>query len=128
MDCIFCNIVKGSIPSKTIFEDEIVKVMMDINPVSDGHILIIPQNHFTNIVDIDLNTLAHIQKIAKDMYSLLKNKLDIDGLTLCQNNEYGQEIKHYHLHLIPRYKNDNFRMFSNNKKEDVEIIFNKIKN
>lgn len=128
MNCIFCNIIEGSVPSKTIYEDDIVKVMMDINPVSNGHLLIIPKKHFTNIVDIDINTLAHIQSVAKKMFTLLKDKLNIDGLTLCQNNEYGQEVKHYHLHLIPRYKGDNVRMCPNKNKEDVEIIFNKIKN
>lgn len=128
MNCVFCNIINGDIPSYTVFEDETVKVMMDINPVNDGHLLIIPKKHFTNLVDIDTETLAHIQKVAKDMFKLLKNKLNVDGLTLCQNNEYGQEVKHYHLHLIPRYKNDNVRLCSNTKKENIEVIYKKISN
>lgn len=126
MNCVFCNIVEGKIPSHTIFEDEIVKVMMDINPVSNGHLLIIPKKHFTNLTDIDMDTLMHIQKAAKEMFKLLKDKLNIDGLTLCQNNEYGQEVKHYHLHLIPRYKNDNVRLYSNKNKDDVEEVYKKI--
>lgn len=126
MNCVFCNIVEGKIPSHTIFEDEIVKVMMDINPVSNGHLLIIPKKHFTNLTDIDMDTLMHIQKTAKEMFKLLKDKLNIDGLTLCQNNEYGQEVKHYHLHLIPRYKNDNVRLYSNKNKDDVEEVYKKI--
>ena len=126
MNCVFCNIVEGKIPSYTIFEDEIVKVMMDINPVSNGHLLIIPKKHFTNLTDIDDETLTHIQKTAKEMFKLLKDKLNIDGLTLCQNNEYGQEVKHYHLHLIPRYKNDNVRLYSNKNKDDVEEVYKKI--
>lgn len=126
MNCVFCNIVDGKIPSHTIFEDEIVKVMMDINPVSNGHLLIIPKKHFTNLTDIDMDTLMHIQKTAKEMFKLLKDKLNIEGLTLCQNNEYGQEVKHYHLHLIPRYKNDNVRLYSNKNKDDVEEVYKKI--
>ena len=126
MNCVFCNIVDGKIPSHTIFEDEIVKVMMDINPVSNGHLLIIPKKHFTNLTDIDMDTLMHIQKTAKEMFKLLKDKLNIEGLTLCQNNEYGQEVKHYHLHLIPRYKNDNVRLCSNKNKDDVEEVYKKI--
>ena len=126
MNCVFCNIVEGKIPSYTIFEDEIVKVMMDINPVSNGHLLIIPKKHFTNLTDIDMDTLMYIQKTAKEMFKLLKDKLNIDGLTLCQNNEYGQEVKHYHLHLIPRYKNDNVRLCSNKNKDDVEEVCKKI--
>lgn len=126
MDCIFCNIIKGDIKSYTVFEDEIVKVMMDINPVSNGHMLIIPKKHFVNLEDIDIKTLSHIQEVAKDMFKLLKDKLNIDGLTLSQNNDYGQEVKHYHLHLIPRYKNDNLKMSSNNMKNDIKTIYEKI--
>ena len=128
MNCVFCNIVEGKIPSNTVYEDEIVKVMMDINPVSNGHLLIIPKKHFTNLTDIDMDTLMHIQKTAKEMFKLLKDKLNIDGLTLCQNNEYGQEVKHYHLHLIPRYKNDNVRFCSNKNKDDVKEVYKRIVN
>ena len=126
MDCIFCKINNKEIPSYTVYEDELVRVMMDINPVTNGHLLIIPKEHYTNLEDIPLETLTHIQKIAKDMFSLLKDKLNIDGLTLCQNNEYGQEVKHYHLHLIPRYKGDNVRMFTNLKKDDIKEVYEKI--
>lgn len=128
MDCIFCKINNKEIPSYTVYEDEIVRVMMDINPVTNGHLLIIPKKHYTNLEDIPLETLSHIQDIAKKMFKLLKEKLNIDGLTLCQNNEYGQEVKHYHLHLIPRYKGDNVRMFTNLKKDDVKEIYEKISN
>lgn len=126
MDCIFCKINNGEIPSYTVYEDEIVRVMMDISPVSNGHMLIIPKTHYTSLEDISLDTLTHIMGIAKKMYSLLKEKLNVDGITLCQNNDYGQEVKHYHLHLIPRYKGDNIKMNSNLKKDLVEDIYNKI--
>ena len=128
MDCIFCKINNKEIPSYTVYEDEIVRVMMDINPVTNGHLLIIPKQHYTNLEDIPLETLTHIQNIAKKMFKLLKEKLNIDGLTLCQNNEYGQEVKHYHLHLIPRYKGDNVRMFTNLKKDDIKEVYEKISN
>ena len=126
MDCIFCKINNKEIPSYTVYEDELVRVMMDINPVTNGHLLIIPKEHYTNLEDMPLDILTHIQKIAKDMYKLLKDKLSIDGLTLCQNNDYGQEVKHYHLHLIPRYKGDNLKMASNQGKDEIKIIYEKI--
>ena len=128
MDCIFCKINNKEIPSYTIYEDEIVRVMMDINPVTNGHLLIIPKVHYINLEDIPLETLSHIQNIAKEMFKLLKEKLNIDGLTLSQNNGYGQEVKHYHLHLIPRYKGDNVRMCTNLKKDDIKEIYEKISN
>lgn len=106
MDCIFCKIINNEIPSYTLYEDDIVKVFLDISPKTNGDTLIIPKKHFTNIVDIDLETLNHINKITKDMYKLLKEKLNCEGMTIIQNNDYGQEIKHFHVHLTPRYNKD----------------------
>lgn len=106
MDCIFCKIINNEIPSYTLYEDDLVKVFLDVSPNTNGHCLIIPKKHFTNLVDIDLETLNHINKISKEMYKILKEKLNCEGLTLIQNNDYGQEVKHYHLHLVPRYSHD----------------------
>ena len=101
---------------------------MDINPVSNGHCLIIPKKHFENIIDIDLETLSHIDKVTKKLYPILKEKLYCLGITRTQNNEYGQEVKHYHLHLIPRYNGDDIN-FKADKKElkDVKEVYNKLK-
>lgn len=107
MDCIFCKIINGDIPSYTIYEDDIVKVFLDVNPMSPGHSLIIPKKHFDNLDDIDSNILSHINIVAKKMHTLFKEKLNIDGLTLIQNNGDVQEVKHYHLHLKPYYKENN---------------------
>ena len=127
-NCIFCKIIKGEIPSMTIYEDDIVKVFLDINPTTNGDTLIVPKKHIENMLDLDDKTLSHIHKISKDIYSVLKEKLNIDGLTLVQNNFYGQEIKHYHVHLIPRYKNDDVKQLSNKEiLKDVKEVFNQIK-
>ena len=127
-DCNFCKIIKGEITSMTIYEDDIVKVFLDINPTTNGDTLIVPKKHIENMLDLDDKTLSHIHKISKDIYSVLKEKLNIDGLTLVQNNFYGQEIKHYHVHLIPRYKNDDVKQLSNKEiLKDVKEVFNQIK-
>lgn len=104
MDCIFCKIISGSIPSYTIYEDDIVKVFLDINPDTNGHTLIIPKKHIVNLSDMDEATMDHIFKIAQKIKKLLEDKLHIDGLTLVQNNGCIQEVKHFHLHLKPFYK------------------------
>lgn len=104
MDCIFCKIIKGEIPSYTIYEDDIVKVFLDINPDVNGHTLIIPKKHYKDIHDIDNITLIYIIDVAKKIEKLLNDKLHIDGLTLVQNNGLKQEVKHFHLHLKPQYK------------------------
>ena len=128
MDCIFCKIINGEITSYTLYEDNIVKVFLDVSPNTNGHCLVVPKKHFVNLVDIDLETLNHIYKVAKDMYKVLKDKLNCEGLTLIQNNGYGQEVKHYHLHLMPRYQND---LLNHNYNKDmlknVEEIFKTIK-
>lgn len=120
MNCIFCKIINGEIPSYTIYEDEIVKCFLDVNPDSNGHALIIPKKHYTDLNDIDEETLNHIMTISKKIKQLLEEKLNIDGLTLIQNNGDAQEVKHYHLHLKPFYKE---------KQEiiNVEEVFKKIK-
>ena len=119
-NCIFCKIIKGEIPSMTIYEDDVVISYLDINPDSNGHTLIIPKKHYTDLVDIDDATLSHIMSVARNLKKLLEDKLKIDGLTLIQNNGDVQEVKHYHLHLKPYYKE---------KQEILPIddIYNKIK-
>ena len=127
MDCIFCKIIKGEIPSYTVYEDEIVKVFLDIEPNTNGHLLIIPKKHFTNIVDLDKETMSHIFKVQKKMYDLVKEKLGAEGATFAQNNDLGQEVKHYHMHLIPRYPNDGWKNIYENNLLSVEEVYNKLK-
>ena len=104
-NCIFCKIAKGEIPSYPIYEDKFIKAFLDINPNSNGHTLVIPKKHIENILDTDEETITHIFKIIKNnLYKLLKEKLNCNGITIIQNNEYGQDVKHFHIHLIPKYK------------------------
>lgn len=126
MDCIFCKIVKGEIPSYTVYEDELVKVFLDVNPVTEGHMLVVPKYHYKDINDIPIGILTHCQEVARRMFKGLKETLKVEGLSLTQNNEYGQEIKHYHLHLIPRYKNDNINFIPQTNKRSVEEIYKEI--
>ena len=119
MDCLFCKIVNGDIPSYKIYEDEIVYAFLDINPDSNGHTLIIPKKHYLDLDEIPSNTLTHILNVAKELKLKLESKLKCDGLTLIQNNGDIQEVKHFHLHLKPYYKNS--------KIKSVEEIYTIIK-
>ena len=128
MDCLFCKIIDGSIKSSTIYEDELVKVFLDINPTTNGDMLIVPKKHYENIFDIDEKLIPHMYNLVKELYTLLKDKLNIDGLTLVQNNGYGQEIKHFHLHVTPRYINDDVKTVSNKDLSvDLENVYLQIK-
>ena len=126
-DCIFCKICEGVLPSSTIYEDKLIKIIMNINPVNNGHLLVLPKDHYTNLLDLDKDVLAHSIEVVKDtIYPTLKEKLNCEGLTIAQNNELGQEIKHFHLHLIPRYKDDNIEFPTAKDIKEVEEIFKKL--
>lgn len=127
-DCIFCKIINNELPSKTIYEDDLIKVIMNINPQTNGHLLILPKKHYVNLLDLDEKIITHSIKTIKDkLYPLLKEKLDCKGLTLAQNNELGQEIKHYHIHLIPRYENDNAEFhYDENILKNIDEVYSKL--
>lgn len=105
MDCLFCKIINKEIPSYKIYEDDVVYAFLDINPDSVGHTLIIPKKHYLDLDDIDIDTLKHIMEVAKMLKKRIEEKLNCDGLTLIQNSGDIQEVKHFHLHLKPFYKN-----------------------
>lgn len=127
MDCLFCKIIKGEIPSYTIYEDDVVKCFLDINPNTNGHVLIIPKKHYLDVLDIDSNTMMHIIEVQKKIYNLLKEKLNAEGCTFAQNNGIAQEVKHYHMHVIPRYSNDGWKNIYSKDLISVEEIYEKIK-
>lgn len=124
-DCLFCKIIKGDIPSYKILENDTLYVFMDINPNSNGHMLIIPKKHVVTVLDVKEEFINKaLETIRNDLYPLLKSQLNIDGLTITQNNFLGQDVKHYHIHLIPKYSKDNIYY----EKKDVEEIYNILKN
>ena len=129
MDCLFCKIINGNIPCYKIYENDYVLAFLDINPDSDGHTLIIPKKHFTDLDDIDSDTLVEIFKAAKLIKKMLEEKLGCEGIVLQQNNGFVQEIKHYHLHLKPYYKNKNsIEMIKHNELiKDVKEIYGILK-
>ena len=127
-DCIFCKIMKGELPSNTVYEDDLIKVIMNINPSTDGHLLVLPKEHYVNIMDIKEEIITHSFKVIRDtLYPLLKEKLNCEGLTIAENNELGQEIKHFHIHLTPRYKEDGVDFkYNKDNLSNVEEVFTKL--
>lgn len=107
-NCIFCKIAAGEIPSKTLYEDENFRVILDLGPATKGHALILPKNHYANLYEIPEETAGNVMKLAKKMAGIMTKKLNCDGFNLVQNNGElaGQTVFHFHMHLIPRYKND----------------------
>ena len=103
MDCIFCKIIKGEIPSKVLYEDELVKVIMDVNPTVNGHALIIPKKHYTDYLELDQDIITHIWDAAKKMGPSIMDKLKAKSLTLLVNFGDDQKVKHFHMHLLPNF-------------------------
>ena len=108
MDCIFCKIVAGEIPCFKVFEDDTTLAFMDINPASEGHLLIVPKSHFVNLFDGDDSALASVIVNARKMAVAMKSALGIDSMNMIQaNGQWAlQSVAHFHLHLIPRREND----------------------
>ncbi|MBQ2872981.1 MAG: HIT domain-containing protein [Bacilli bacterium] len=115
MDCVFCKIISGEFSSYKIYEDNDIFVFLDINPMEPGHTLIIPKEHTLDLITINNDILIKILNSAKDMGKLLMEKMNADGFTLIQNNGISQEVKHYHLHVIPKYKKK--------RKMDIEEVY-----
>ena len=107
-DCIFCKIAAGEIPSKTLHEDEQFRVILDLAPATKGHALIIPKEHYENLYEIPYETAAGVMKLAKKMAETMTERLGAEGFNLLQNNgeTAGQTVMHFHMHLIPRYRDD----------------------
>ena len=108
-NCIFCKIANGEIPSTTLYEDGDFRVILDLGPATRGHALLLPKNHFANLFELDDETAQKAILVAKKMAGKMKAALGADGFNLVQNNgeAAGQTVFHFHMHLIPRYENDN---------------------
>ena len=119
-DCIFCKIITGKFSSYKLYENEDVLAFLDITPMFYGHTLIIPKKHYKDYTDIPLETLSKINEVGKIVYDKLNDKLNPDSIQLVQNNGKLQEVKHYHLHLIPHYNEEK------EGKEDIEKVYKTI--
>lgn len=123
-DCIFCKIANGEIPSNTVYENSDFKVILDVAPAAKGHCLILPKEHFKNIFEIDADTAARLFSLATEVARALRQELHCDGLNILQNNgaAAGQTVDHVHLHLIPRFEDDDISIGLNPKQSDSQEL------
>ncbi len=107
-NCIFCKIANGEIPSKTLYEDDKFRVILDLGPASKGHALILPKEHYADLYELPEETAGEVMKLAKKMATQMTQRLGCEGFNLVQNNGElaGQTVFHFHMHLIPRYRDD----------------------
>ena len=107
-NCIFCKLANGDIPTATVYEDEYLRAIMDAAPANKGHIIILPKSHAANIYELEDEYVSRAFVLAKKLAVALKKLTGCDGVNILQNNgeAAGQTVFHFHVHVIPRFKND----------------------
>jgi len=108
MDCIFCRIANGEIPSATVYEDDLVRVILDLGPAARGHALVLPKEHFKDSTEAPEALLGHVMAVGASIGEAQMKAFGADGFNMIQNNgeAAGQSVFHLHLHVIPRKAGD----------------------
>lgn len=129
MNCVFCKIVNKEIPSRIIYEDDTVIAILDISQATKGHTLVIPKEHSENLLETDSETFTHLMQVSKLLSRQLINKLDASGINVLINTgeSAGQTVLHTHVHLLPRYESDDFKINFIEHKENLDELLETIK-
>ena len=117
--CIFCQIVNKQAPVSTIYEDEAVLAFLDIRPLTEGHVLVIPKEHYVDVFDIPPELLCKVQRVVKIVALAVKETFQADGISIIQQNgaAAGQDIFHFHSHVVPRYNGQKLTPF-----KDLKVV------
>ena len=130
-DCIFCKIASGEIQSMRVYEDAETLAFMDLAKDVDGHVLVIPKKHCKNILDCDAETLSAVMNTVKKVSLHLTEKCGYDGVNLlnASDESAGQSMPHFHIHIIPRRKNDGIDAWPafTGAKEEIADVFERIR-
>lgn len=132
-DCIFCKILADEIPSAVVYEDELFRAILDVNPAAKGHVIILPKNHAADLFEFPDEEASKILVVAKKIAKALKKTYQCDGINILQNNgkAAGQTVFHLHVHVIPRFEGDtdhvNIGWRPGETPEDLQAIAQEIK-
>ncbi len=130
-DCIFCKIINKEMPSYKIYEDEFTYAFLDISNDGNGHILVIPKNHFENILDCSKDALCHLMETVQKISKHLVSDCGFDGVNIINASGQAaeQSVFHFHIHILPRAKEDNLKVFPSlvQNKESLEELCNKLR-
>ena len=123
-NCIFCKIIAGEIPSTTVYEDEDFKAILDVNPAARGHVIILPKHHADDVFSLEDSQAEKIFPVAKKIATALKKTYQCDGVNILQNNgeAAGQTVFHLHVHVIPRYCDDDTGFGSSRSRNQKEFV------
>ena len=129
--CIFCKIIKGEIPNNTLYEDDQVIAFLDISQVTKGHTLVVPKTHYDNFLTCDDETLAHLMKVTKKLANRIVDKTQAKGVNILSNTgeHAGQTVMHFHVHIIPRYDENDacIIQFNQSETQDLQTLASNIK-
>ena len=130
-NCIFCKIIAGEIPSATVYEDDDVKAILDVNPAARGHVIVLPKKHAADVFSLPDEDLSKAMCVAKKIAIALKEAYKCDGINILQNNgeAAGQTVFHLHIHVIPRYEGDTIsvKWKQGEMPSDLDVIAGEIK-
>lgn len=132
-DCIFCKIVVGEVPSEKIYENENVIAFLDISPITKGHVLVVTKGHYKDLRDAPADVICNVMKVVKWIAPEIVTAMGADGFNVGINNGKvsGQVVFHLHVHIIPRYENDNLKSWKGEggyKEGEMKTYANKIRN
>lgn len=127
MNCVFCDIAKHKISANIVYEDELVTAFLDSDPINEGHVLVIPKEHFSDFDKVPDKLISHIMYIAKKIVKAICTSYTPDGFSIMCNGGLFNDIGHFHLHIFPRYTGDGFGWTaSTNKTECSQTVAEKI--
>ncbi len=122
-NCIFCSIVSGAQEASIIYEDELIMGFMDIEPINEGHVLLITKTHKLDLDELTVEELNRLMSVSQIIVRVLKENYKPNGYTIMQNGGEFNDIGHYHLHIFPRYQNDGFNWtFSETREHNIYSI------
>ncbi len=128
--CVFCSIVDHTIPSKVVYEDDNVLAILDINPLSKGHTVVMPKKHVTSLLEADEETTSRVMHVVHKLSNQVVTNLNADGCNILSNckEAAGQSVDHMHIHIIPRYNGDNtIELHPTSEKVDLDAVLETIK-
>ena len=123
--CLFCAIVAGDTEASLVYADEVAVVFMDVNPVTPGHLLVVPRSHAVGLEDLDEDTSAHVWSLGHQMArALRRTSLRCEGINvfLADGEAAFQEVFHFHLHVFPRFAGDGFSIDADWKQRPRDLL------
>ena len=127
--CIFCDIANKKLETNIVYEDETVMAFLDNDPINEGHVLLIPKEHYLDVDELPSDVLCHLMNVSQKIVIAIKKVYLPDGYSIMQNGGAFNDIGHYHMHIFPRYENDEFDWkFSAEAFEHSEIVAERLKN